>query len=82
MSAALRIELSKRLTKVLGRGYSRSNLYNMREIYMQYPKIQMASGKLSCLFYKYEQNRSFKLDFASIDKITENVKTMALRRFK
>jgi predicted nuclease of restriction endonuclease-like (RecB) superfamily len=44
-------ELSKRLSKELGRGYSRSNLYNMRELYMQYPKIQMASGKLSWSHY-------------------------------
>jgi type I restriction enzyme R subunit len=34
------------------------------------------------LFYDYEQNRGFKLDFSTIDKITENVKTVALRRFR
>jgi hypothetical protein len=45
--AKLLTELSKRLSKELGRGYSRSNLYNMREFYMQYPKIQTSSGKLS-----------------------------------
>ncbi|MDR2648001.1 MAG: DUF1016 N-terminal domain-containing protein [Oscillospiraceae bacterium] len=47
----LLIELSKRLTTELGRGYSRSNLYNMRELYLQYPKIQTASGKLSWSHY-------------------------------
>jgi predicted nuclease of restriction endonuclease-like (RecB) superfamily len=47
----LLLELLKRLTKELGRGYSRSNIYNMREIYMQYPKIQTASGKLSWSHY-------------------------------
>jgi predicted nuclease of restriction endonuclease-like (RecB) superfamily len=44
-------ELSKRLTVELGRGYSRSNLYNMRELYLQYPKIQTTSGKLSWSHY-------------------------------
>jgi type I restriction enzyme R subunit len=34
------------------------------------------------LFYDFEKNRGFKLDFATIDKITENVKTVALRRFR
>jgi predicted nuclease of restriction endonuclease-like (RecB) superfamily len=47
----LLLELSKRLTKELGRGYSRSNLYNMRELYLQYPKIQTTSGKLSWSHY-------------------------------
>jgi predicted nuclease of restriction endonuclease-like (RecB) superfamily len=49
--AKLLTELSKRLSKELGRGYSRSNLYNMRELYMQYPKIQTTSGKLSWSHY-------------------------------
>jgi type I restriction enzyme R subunit len=33
------------------------------------------------LFYKYEQ-QGIKVDFDTIDKITENVKTVALRRFR
>ena len=40
-------ELSKRLTVDLGRGYSKSNLYNMRNFYAAYPKFQIPSGKLS-----------------------------------
>ena len=43
--------LSKRLKKELGRGYSRSNLYNMRELYLQYPKIQTPSGFLTWSHY-------------------------------
>jgi hypothetical protein len=38
----------------VGRGYSRSNLYNMRELYLQYPKIQTTSGKLSWSHYMEE----------------------------
>lgn len=34
------------------------------------------------LFYGYEKNRGFKVDFGIIDKIIENVITVALRRFK
>jgi len=45
-------ELSKRLTSELGRGYSRSNLQNMRLLYHEYPEIrQIASGKLSWSHY-------------------------------
>lgn len=38
-------ELSVRLTRELGRGYSRSNLQNMRAFYLTYPICQMPSGK-------------------------------------
>jgi hypothetical protein len=41
-------ELSRCLTLELGRGYSRSNLYNMRDFYLNFPKFQMPSGKF-CL---------------------------------
>ena len=34
------------------------------------------------LFYEYEKKHGFKLDFDIIDKIIENVITVALRRFK
>ena len=34
------------------------------------------------LFYEYECAGKFKLPFDVIDKIIENVKTTALRRFK
>ena len=39
--------LSKRLTLQLGKGYSRSNLQNMRRLYLLYPICQTVSGKLS-----------------------------------
>ena len=45
-------ELSKRLTKELGKGYSRSNLQNMRLLYHEYPEIcQTPSGKLTWSHY-------------------------------
>ena len=44
-------ELSRSLTKELGKGFSRSNLQNMRALYLAYPKCQTLSGKLSWSHY-------------------------------
>ena len=41
------LDLSKTLTKELGRGFSRSNLFNMRNFYLNYPDVQTLSGHLS-----------------------------------
>lgn len=60
----LYIELSKRLTKKMGKGYSRSNLFNMRNFYITYPIVQ-TSGQLSWSHYceligiKDENERKF-----------------------
>lgn len=43
--------LSKELTKEFGRGFSRSNLQNMRLLYLNYPICQSLSGKLSYSHY-------------------------------
>lgn len=44
-------ELSKELRKILGSGFSISNLFNMRRFYLKYPKFQTVSGKLSWSHY-------------------------------
>ena len=44
-------ELSKVLTQEFGKGFSRANLYNMRQFYMTYEKIQTVSGQLSWSHY-------------------------------
>ena len=44
-------ELSKELRKILGSGFSVSNLFNMRKLYVTYPKFQTLSGKLSWSHY-------------------------------
>ena len=44
-------DLSKRLTKEYGKGFSRSNLQNMRNFYLSYPICQTLSGKLSWSHY-------------------------------
>ncbi len=44
-------ELSKDLTRDFGRGFSRSNIFNMRRFYLTYPIIQTLSGKLTWSHY-------------------------------
>jgi predicted nuclease of restriction endonuclease-like (RecB) superfamily len=41
------LNLSKQLTNELGRGFSRSNLFNMRKFYVEYPDVQTLSGHLN-----------------------------------
>ena len=43
--------LSRELTRELGKGFSRSNLQNMRLLYLNYPICQSLSGKLSFTHY-------------------------------
>jgi predicted nuclease of restriction endonuclease-like (RecB) superfamily len=45
------IFLSKELSKSIGKGYSRSNLFNMRMFYIIYPDVQTLSGQLSWSHY-------------------------------
>ena len=44
-------ELSKALTKEFGKGFSRSNLQNMRAFYLNYEKCQSVTGKLTWTHY-------------------------------
>ncbi len=59
------IDLSKRLTKEYGKGFSKSNLFNMRNFYLSFPIFQTVSGKLSWSHYcellsiSDEKKRSF-----------------------
>ncbi|WP_126937796.1 YhcG family protein [Veillonella sp. CHU740] len=59
------IELSKKLTREYGKGFSRSNLQNMRNFYLTYPICQTVSSKLSWSHYcellsiSDEQKRNF-----------------------
>jgi len=45
------ISLSKRLSQELGKGFSRSNIKNMRALFLRYQKSQTLSGKLSWSHY-------------------------------
>ena len=44
-------QLSRALTKELGKGFSLSNVYNMRQFYLDYPKFQSVTGKLTWTHY-------------------------------
>ena len=44
-------KLSRDLTRLKGKGYSRSNLFNMRLFYVRFPKIQTVSGQLTWSHY-------------------------------
>lgn len=48
---SLILDLSKRLTTLHGKGFSRSNLFNMRRFYMFYPDVQTLSGHLNWSHY-------------------------------
>ncbi len=41
------LNLSKVLTAEIGKGFSRSNLFNMRRFYLHFPNVQTLSGHLS-----------------------------------
>lgn len=77
----LYIELSKRLTKKMGKGFSRSNLFNMRNFYITYPIVQ-TSGQLSWSHYceligiKDENERKFY----EMETINSNWSTRELSR--
>ena len=45
------LQLSKTLTKEFGKGFSRSNLQNMRNFYLLYPICQSVTGKLTWTHY-------------------------------
>lgn len=44
-------KLSEDLTREFGRGFSRSNIFNMKRFYLTYPIIQTLSGKLTWSHY-------------------------------
>lgn len=61
----LLMDLSRKLTKEYGKGFSKSNLFNMRNLYLSYPIFQTLSGKLTWSHYcellsiSDERKRSF-----------------------
>ena len=64
--------LAKTLTAELGKGFSRSNLYNMRLFYLCHRKIQTVSGKLSWSHYCELLNLSDESKRLFYEKEAEN----------
>jgi len=66
-------EIAEEITKIVV--LKSSGLTNNKTIH------DRISQDIDDLFYDYEKERGLKLSFDTIDKIIENVKTVALRRF-
>lgn len=66
--------LSKILTKEFGKGFSRSNLYNMRLLYIENEKVQSLSGKLSWSHYCELLSISDKNKRSFYEKESENAR--------
>ena len=62
----LYLELAKRLTKKMGKGFSRSNLFNMINFYITYPIVQ-TYGQLTWSHFCELRNSKFKV----VDKRTK-----------
>ena len=67
-------EIAEEITKIVA-DHSQVDWPNNKTIH------DRISQDIDDLFYDYEKERGLKLAFDTIDKIIENVKTVALRRF-
>lgn len=67
-------EIAEAITKIVAK-HSQVDWTNNKTIH------DRISQDIDDLFYDYEKERGLKLSFDTIDKIIENVKTVALRRF-
>ena len=67
-------EVSEEITKIVA-SHSQVDWTNNKTIH------DRISQDIDDLFYKYEKEQGLKLSFDLIDKIIDNVKTVALRRF-
>ena len=74
--------LSKDLTRLHGKGYSRSNLFNMRLFYVRFPKIQTVSGQLTWSHYLelLKCDDAMEMQFYFNATIKEGWKVRELRR--
>lgn len=80
--STLLVKLSKDLRLKYGKGFSRSNVYLMRLLYIKYPKFQTLSGKLSWSHYVELLNIGDDLARSFYEKqcIKENWSVRELRR--
>lgn len=67
-------EMAEEITKIVA-SHSQVDWTNNKTIH------DRISQDIDDLFYRYEKERGLKLSFDTIDKVIENVKTVALRRF-
>lgn len=74
--------LSRDLTRLRGKGYSRSNLFNMRLFYVRFPKIQTVSGQLTWSHYLelLKCDDTMEMQFYYNAAVKEGWKVRELRR--
>lgn len=79
---ALLKNLSRHLSLKLGRGFSRSNLQNMRRFYLYYPICQTVSGKLSWSHWceLLELDDELERKFYENESIAQNWSVRTLKR--
>ena len=75
-------KLSKDLTRLCGKGYSRSNLFNMRQFYIRFPKIQTVSGQLTWSHYLelLKCDEPLEMQFYMKECVNKRWKVRELRR--
>jgi predicted nuclease of restriction endonuclease-like (RecB) superfamily len=74
--------LAKDLTRLRGKGFSRSNLFNMRLFYVRFPKIQTVSGQLTWSHYLelLKCDDSLEMQFYMKECINQGWKVRELKR--
>ena len=80
--AELLDNLAKDLTAQFGKGFSRSNLFQVRLFYLKFPKIQTLSGKLSWSHYTeiIKANSDLEIGFYTKQCENENWSVRELKR--
>ena len=80
--AELLDNLAKDLTTQFGKGFSRSNLFQVRLFYLKFPKIQTLSGKLSWSHYTeiIKANSDLEIGFYTKQCENENWSVRELKR--
>jgi predicted nuclease of restriction endonuclease-like (RecB) superfamily len=80
----LLVNLSNDLTSQLGKGYSKSNLFNMRLFYTRYPIFQTVSGKLgwSHIIELISIDNELERNFYLAESINENWSVRTLKQQK
>lgn len=80
--AELLNNLSKDLTRIYGKGFSRSNLFQIRQFYVKYQKVQTLSGKLTWSHYAeiIKADSDLEISFYTKQCELENWSVRELRR--
>jgi len=80
--AELLDRLSKDLTLEFGKGFSRSNLFQIRQFYLKFPKIQTLSGQLSWSHYAeiIKAENDLEISFYVKESEKENWSVRELKR--